>query len=342
MKRLGALSAGILFAATFVASADQPFVHPGVFNTAADFNRMKTEVRAKASPWIEDFKLLQGNRHDSSDWKPRAVVVVVRGQGHAAEKENYNLLYNDTAAAYAMALDWKVTGDASKAKDAVDILNDWGSKLTKVTGTSDKYLASGIYGYQLAVDGEMLRDFSGWNPADFQRFKTMMLTVFYPMNHDFLLNHHGAAINHYWANWDLANMTSMIAIGVLTDRRDIYQEAVNYYKHGAGNRFDCTCRLEGVSRRHGAMARERPRSGALSIRIGARRRYLPDRLESGRRSFRLQGRLLLKAAEYIAKYNLGQDVQYTPYTYDKGTQTVISNKGRGALVRSGSSSTITT
>ncbi|WP_243459100.1 hypothetical protein [Pseudomonas fluorescens] len=30
-------------------------------------------------------------------------------------------------------------------------------------------------------------------------------------------------------------MDSMIAIGILTDRRDIYDEAVQYLKHGKGN-----------------------------------------------------------------------------------------------------------
>ncbi|MFX5705817.1 hypothetical protein ABTE52_22790, partial [Acinetobacter baumannii] len=63
----------------------------------------------------------------------------------------------------------------------------------------------------------------------------MMLRVFYPMNHDFLTRHNGARIDHYWANWDLANMSSMMAIGILADRHDLYQEAVRYFKQGAGN-----------------------------------------------------------------------------------------------------------
>ena len=46
-----------------------------------------------------------------------------------------------------------------------------------------------------------------------------MLRVFYPMNRDFLGGHNGAAIDHYWANWDLANVhhSWMLAIGVLTE-----------------------------------------------------------------------------------------------------------------------------
>jgi hypothetical protein len=62
-----------------------------------------------------------------------------------------------------------------------------------------------------------------------------MMTVFYPMNHNFLVNHNGACISHYWANWDQCNMMSVLAIGVLCDNRALYNEAVDYFKHGAGN-----------------------------------------------------------------------------------------------------------
>ncbi len=35
--------------------------------------------------------------------------------------------------------------------------------------------------------------------------------------------------------------------------------------------------------------------------------------------------------EYIAKYNLGQDVPYTPYSNNDVTQNVIAAKGRGEV-----------
>ena len=40
---------------------------------------------------------------------------------------------------------------------------------------------------------------------------------------------------YIWANWDLCNMDCTIAIGVLCDNRTIYNQAINYYKSGAGN-----------------------------------------------------------------------------------------------------------
>ena len=40
---------------------------------------------------------------------------------------------------------------------------------------------------------------------------------------------------------------------------------------------------------------------------------------------------ILRGAEYAAKYNLGNDVQYTTYVNSDVTQTVISNNSRGNI-----------
>lgn len=57
-----------------------------------------------------------------------------------------------------------------------------------------------------------------------------MLTVWYPANKDFLERHHDTNDLHYWANWGLCNVASTMAIGILTDRRDIYNEAVTHFR----------------------------------------------------------------------------------------------------------------
>ena len=104
-----------------------------------------------------------------------------------------------------------------------------------ITGNADRFLAAGIYGYQFANAAEIMRTYEGWAPADLARFQNMMVTVFYPMNHHFLTVHNGADITNYWANWDQCNLASILAIGVLCDRQDLYDEAISYYKTGAGN-----------------------------------------------------------------------------------------------------------
>lgn len=54
------------------------------------------------------------------------------------------------------------------------------------------------------------------------------------MNHEFVTVHLGMPDDHYWANWDLANIASMMAVGVVADDRSIWDEAVEYFKSGHG------------------------------------------------------------------------------------------------------------
>lgn len=145
------------------------------------------------------------------------------------------MLYNDAAAAYQNALRWKVTDNTVHADKAVQILNAWGQTPTGITGNADRFLAAGLYGYQMANAAEIMRTHPGRAAADFNQFKRMMVAVFYPMNNDFLLNHNAAHIQNYWANWDLRNMASILAIGILCDDQPKIDKAVNYFKTGGGN-----------------------------------------------------------------------------------------------------------
>jgi hypothetical protein len=148
-------------------------------------------------------------------------------------------LYVDAARAYQNALLWKITGNTANGNTARDILNAWASTLTTVSGNADRYLASGLYGYQLANAAELMRGYSGFDVAQMQ---SMLINVFYePLNERFLIgnesgtDHNDAYIQNYWANWDLANMAATVAIGIFCDRRDIYDVGIEYFKHGAGN-----------------------------------------------------------------------------------------------------------
>ena len=203
-------------------------VHPGLLHTESDFTRIKSYVSAKKEPWYTGWTKLTA--HASATYTPSPAATVYRGTG---TPENYASLYRDAASAYANAIYWKVTGDTSHAAAAAKTLDAWSSTLKVIDGTSDKYLASGIYGYQLANAGEILRGYSSW--TGLSSLVNMLNAVFYPMNHAFITAHNGAAIDHYWANWDLANLCTMHAIGVISDNSTMINEAITYFKTGAGN-----------------------------------------------------------------------------------------------------------
>jgi len=329
--RLLLLIFGLLLGLTSAQAADTPppaadlapaphlaptttFIHPGLLHTQADFDRMKAKVEAQAEPWYSGWQRLVANPHSQLTWKPSPTPIVYRGEDHEHHPQNYGHLYNDAAAAYALALRWKISGDPAYAKKGIEILNAWGSTLTSIQGSSDARLASGIYGYEMANAAEILRTSPDWAPADFDQFKKMMLTVFLPMNQDFLQRHNGANIHHYWANWDLCNMCSLLAIGVLTDRRDLYDSAIDYFKHGAGNGSIENAAPFVYPDQNLAQWQESGRDQGHSLMgIALMGTFCQMAWNQGDDLFSYDDNRFLKAAEYVAKYNLGEDVPYTPY-----------------------------
>ncbi len=307
------------------SAASGAFIHPGLLHTDADFHRMKNHLYRE--PWKSGWEKLIANPHASLTWNPRPVPVVERGRGDVPE--NYARLFNDIAAAYACALRWRISGDVAYAKKAVQVMNAWSSTLKQVSGTSDRFLAAGIYGYEFANAAEIMRTYHGWEPEDLARFQQMMLTVFYPMNHDFLLRHNGAAPDHYWANWDLCNMASEMAIGVLCDNRAIYEDAVHYFKYGNGNgsiNHAVVCIHDGGLGQWQESGRDQ---GHTMMGMGLYGAICQMAWNQGDDLFGYGNNRFLAAAEYVAKYNLGEDVPFTPYANSSFRNEVISPAARG-------------
>ncbi|HSC36871.1 MAG TPA: alginate lyase family protein, partial [Chitinophagaceae bacterium] len=288
----------------------QTFIHPGAMHKQTDFNRMKAKVAAGAEPWLSGWNALLANTHSSSAYTLKGPVdTLYRGTG---TPENYMKLANDIAAAYANALRWKVAGTTACADKAVAILNAWAS-LKYITGTSDKYLASGLYGYEIANVAEIMRDYSGWSSANFTTFKNMMLNVFYPMNHAFLTSHNGACITHYWANWDLCNMASVMAIGILCDDVAKFNEAVTYFKTGAGNGAIENAVYQLYSGNLGQWQESGRDQGHATLGIALMGPICEMAWNQGTDLYGYDNNRFLAGCEYIAKYNLGDSVPYTTY-----------------------------
>lgn len=328
MKRRAFLLTAAAAGGRALFAQDQAFIHPGCLHTQKDLDRMAAQVAAGADPWTSGWNALIANPHASLNWTPRPVDVVVRG----GTGENYARLYNDAAAAYACALRWQISGDAAYADKAVEILNAWSSTLTAVTGTSDKYLAAGIYGYQLANAAELMRVYPGWPAEEFGQFQNMMLSIFYPMNHDFLVRHNGACISHYWCNWDASNMASMISTGVLCDRRDIFDEAVDYCRYGAGNGSIGNAVYYMHPDNLGQVQESGRDQGHNMLSVGLLATVCEVAWNQCVDLYGYSDNRFLAGAEYVAKYNLGLEVPYIPYNNcDNVNQTEISPSGRGSL-----------
>ncbi|WP_199619402.1 RICIN domain-containing protein [Paenibacillus alkalitolerans] len=342
MKKILAFSMILCFLASMIgnvregqAATTGPFVHPGILHTQADFDRMKQMVEAGTEPYWSGFEKLKSSPLSASGWTPRATETIIRG----GDGDNVALLYIDVARAFQNAIRWKVTGDTAHGDTAVNILNAWSSTLKEVTGNADRYLAAGLYGYQLANVSEIMRDYPGFNVAQMQ---DMLLNVFYkPLNERFLIgnefgdDHNGAYIQNYWANWDLCNMAATVAIGIFTDRRDIYNIGIEYFKHGAGNGsiYNAIPFLhpDGLAQWQES-GRDQPHS---VLGIGLMAATAEMAWNQGDDLYGWANNRFLRAAEYVAKYNNGGDVPFSTYEWGTGVNgdvrwhTEISSSGRG-------------
>ncbi|MEV0404029.1 alginate lyase family protein [Actinoallomurus sp. NPDC050550] len=316
------------------SAAPATFTHPGMLHNAGDINRAKVRVKAGNDPWLSGWNRLVANPHSASTWKPNPQATIIRG----GTGQNYGILYNDIAAAYQNALRWNVAGTTANGDCARDILNAWSAKLTTVTGDADRFLAAGIYGWEFANAAELMRGYSGF---DLARFQKMMVNVFYPLNNQFLTQHNGACITNYWANWDLCNVASVLAIGILTDNAAKFDQAVNYFKSGAGNgsiAHAVPFLYSNVGGYDLGQWQESGRDqGHTMMGMGQMGAICEMAWNQGTDLYSYDGQRFMKAAQYVAKYNTGNDVPFTTYNWGSGTncakqsQTVISSASRGQV-----------
>lgn len=223
--------------------------HPAMLHTDSDFIYVKAKVDAGTQPWKNAYDHLTVSAYAQSSYTPSPVKLLARldqtnwQATYPNDWSNYTHLMYDAAAAYQLALRWKISGDDQYAVTAINILNAWATTCTGYIVNSagdfidpNEYLIA-IQINQLANAAEILRASDKWAQADFDKYKNWMVTVFYPHLTQFLSLHgdETACPLHYWANWDLAAMTGILSIGILTDDNSKINEAIQYFKNGVGS-----------------------------------------------------------------------------------------------------------
>ena len=314
-------------------AAAQSFTHPGLMNTEADFARMRDKIAAGAQPWVAGWNALTSSSRAGLWSTPNPLETVVRG----GDGENFRTMVEDLERAYQYAVRWKVSQDTAYAEQAVKFLNAWSSTMKTLTGNSDRFLAAGIYGYQWANAAEIMRSYPGWQAADVAAFQKLMLEVFYPLSHSFLVDHNGSNITNYWANWDLCAICAILAIGVLCDRRDLYDEAIAYYKSGRGNGA-AAHNVYYLHPGHLGQWQESGRDqGHATLGMALTGLLCEMAWNQGDDLYGYANNRFLAGAEYVAKSNLqdanGQyySLPFSTYVNRQGTFTALSTAGQPNL-----------
>jgi parallel beta-helix repeat protein len=122
---------------------------------------------------------------------------------------------------------WYITDEKKYADKAIEILNAWSPVLWDLDYNDAKLLAAWT-GHSLCNAAEILRyTNSGWQKKDIERFSKMLMTVYYPLMRFYYPQANG--------NWDGAIIHSIMAIGIFTDNRKMFDNAVNHFLHAPVN-----------------------------------------------------------------------------------------------------------
>ena len=224
------------FASVAAQPTDRGFIHPGGLHTQADFDRVKAQLEAGNPKVKQAYAKLTSAAYAQANVQTSPTETIVRG----GSGENYMNAARGATAAYQNALRWKIEGKKANADAAVRIMMAWARTTKAIGGDSNQFLASGIYGYPFAQAAELMRDYEGWSPEDKEEYKRWMMNVWYPKAIDFLRRRNGSwensgkwwqAPGHYWSNWSLANVLTVMSIGILCDDVFIYNQGVSFFKY---------------------------------------------------------------------------------------------------------------
>ena len=301
------------------AASSKPFVHPGLLHDAADLERMRRHVAAKDSLWIEGFEVLKKHPASSATWKIRGPLAAARFD--ADDHGRSNILTFDADAAYQNTLMWCVTGDEAHARKAMEILDAWASTLRLVDG-HDARLRVALTGFKLISAAELLRHtFPQWDRESVARFEQFVRGVIVPQIRDFATFANG--------NWDAACLLTVMAAGVFLDDHDLFDRAVQHFRVGDGNgrlthyivNADGQCQESGRDQQH------------TQLGLGLLCEACEIAWHQGFDLYAEADDRLLAGFEYTARYNLGEDVPFTPHVDTTGgyRHARISPEGRSRL-----------
>lgn len=314
--------------------------HPCLLHTQGDFEYVKQHIGEE--PWASAMTKLKGSQYAQTSYTANPVEYLARldptnwgtknsrweASGVAdlwyeGIHNNYTHFMRDAAASYELALLYKLEGNTAAADASKNIMVRWATvnkglirnNRGELLDPNEKLIL--FQPYQMAVAAEMLRDYNGWgNTDEFAKVVNWLDEAFYGEAHGQLELQNNTGGGHYWLNWDLAAMTSILGIGVLSENQDYINEAIMYFKGiggGPGNIY------KGVPYLHedpdsdellgqgNELGRDQGHNTLCAAVMGV---FCQMGLTLGEDLFAYDNYRAIAFVEYVAKYNLARDVLY--------------------------------
>ncbi|RFU26832.1 hypothetical protein B7463_g9500, partial [Scytalidium lignicola] len=295
------------------------FVHPGIWHTHEDLERIRTGVLEKKEPWTSAYEQFSVDFYSQANYSiqgPKAYLS--RGL-----ISNYTTFTNDVRAAWQNAIMWYITKDQGHWQLTSDILNAWGSNLTDIVGI-DRSLLVGLEGDLFVNAAEIMRWEGNWTEAGAiwsggSGFSNQLYWLF---------SRQSIPIGQ--ANYGMVSIKALLGFATYLGDVNLYNYAINAFINdrcaGLFTLYEPTTGQSSESGRDQGHATSALGWTALAAKTAQ---------SQGVDLFSLGDNLLLKGAEYAAKYNLNYTVDYDPSWYRceavlvDGPWKTISEQNRG-------------
>jgi hypothetical protein len=326
MKRLhlsaGAAAAFLLAAHPAPAAWESAgFVHPGIYTTAAELEFIRKKLAENAEPWTSAMEPLR---------KAADLNMPIHADAEVnADMDHY--MGGDSQRAYALALYWALTGDQAYADRAIEILNTWSSTLKRILVAkkpSEEMLTCGWNAHFLANAAELLKHYtppggqpSGWKEEDIAKFRTNILAPMVEVLRPGKPNHNG--------NWNAAIMTSLAAIAVFNDDRELFDHAIDMFwgRYAPPEKGLNVGHLAAYIYPSGQSQESDRDYGHVQMGLSFYASMCEIAWNQGIDLYSAYDNLLLTGYEHMAKYMLGEEVAFERFPQTRTD--VISTKFRG-------------
>ncbi|KAI6914780.1 hypothetical protein KC318_g466 [Hortaea werneckii] len=284
---------------SYLKSRPSEFVHPGLWHTHEDLERMRTNVLDGTDPWKTYFDKFSRDQYSLANYTMQGPHSVLSRGGVS----NYSSFTEDVRAAWQNSLMWYITRDDAHWERSTTILDAWGSNLTSIIGT-DRSLMIGLEGDMFVNAAEIMRWEGNWTEAGAKwqggsGFSVQLYWLFA-----------GQSINIGQANYGMISIKALLSFAVYLEDVTMWNYAINAWIN-----HPCA----------GVPAMYHPGTGQ-SVEAGRDQGHVQGGVgwsaygakvaqSQGFDLFKIEDHLLLKAAEYTAKYNLGHNVTFDPSWY---------------------------
>ncbi|WYZ38279.1 hypothetical protein EsH8_III_000193 [Colletotrichum jinshuiense] len=283
----------------FLKSRPSEFVHPGIWHTHEDLERIRNGVLEGRDPWASTYEDFSKDSYSQATYEMKGPKAVI-SRGSVS---NYSSFTSDSRAAWQNALMWYITRDDAHWNRSTTILDGWGSALVDIIGT-DRSLLIGLEGDLFVNAAEIMRWEGNWKEAGarWQGGSGFSIQLYW------LFSRQSIPIGQ--ANYGMASIKALLSFAVYLDDVTLYNYAVNEYLNnpcaGLYSMFEPETGQNSESGRDQSHAMTGIGWAAQAARVAQ---------SQGSDLYSQGDNLLLKGAEYTAKFNLNQTVAYDPKWY---------------------------